>query len=83
MNVFAVAVTFLVVWWLILFMVLPFGAAPPEEVRQGHASSAPARPRLLIKILITTVIAIGITIAIQWFLQSGLIELRPSKPNAG
>lgn len=79
MNAFTTAITFLVIWWLILFMVLPFGAAPPDEVRQGHASSAPAKPRLMIKLLITTVLAIAATFAVQWFLQSGLIELRPPK----
>lgn len=79
MNVFTTAITFLVIWWLVLFMVLPFGAAPPDEVQDGHASSAPAKPRLLIKILVTTVLAIGVTLAVQWFLQSGLIELRPPK----
>lgn len=79
MNAFTTAITFLVIWWLILFMVLPFGAAPPDEVQDGHASSAPAKPRLLIKLLVTTVFAIGATFAVQWFLQSGLIELRPSK----
>ncbi len=79
MNAFTTAITFLVIWWLILFMVLPFGAAPPDEVRKGHASSAPAKPRLLLKLLITTILAIGATFAVQWFLQSGLIELRPPK----
>ena len=77
MNIFATAVIFIVCWWLILFMVLPFGAAPPEEVSEGHASSAPAKPRLGLKLLITTILAMGATFAVQWFLQSGLIELRP------
>ena len=79
MNLFTLALTFLVVWWLILFMVLPFGAAPPDDVGQGHAASAPARPRMLIKILVTTLLAIGITLAIQWLVQSGLIQLRPPR----
>ncbi|MEZ5932404.1 MAG: DUF1467 family protein [Alphaproteobacteria bacterium] len=77
MDLFTSGVTFLIVWWLILFMVLPFGAAPPDEVSEGHASSAPAKPRLLLKLLITTVLAIGATVLIHWFLQSGLVELRP------
>lgn len=81
MNTFATFVTFLVIWWLILFMVLPFGVAPPDVVEKGHASSAPAKPRILKKLLITTVLAIGVTFAVQWFVQSGLIELRPSKPD--
>ena len=79
MNTFATLVTFLVIWWLILFMVLPFGVAPPDVVEKGHASSAPAKPRILKKLLITTVLAIVVTVAVQWFVQSGLIELRPPK----
>ncbi|MGI9508713.1 MAG: DUF1467 family protein [Geminicoccaceae bacterium] len=77
MNVLSTALIFLVSWWLILFMVLPFGAAPSDEVVQGTVKSAPAKPRLLIKFLITTVLAIGATVGIQWLLQSGLIDLRP------
>ena len=79
MNLFTTALTFLVLWWLILFMVLPFGVAPPEEVEKGHASSAPARPRMLVKLLVTTLLAIAATYGVQWLLQSGVIELRPPK----
>jgi predicted secreted protein len=80
MNVFTTAITFVVIWWLILFMVLPFGAAPPDDVDRGHASSAPAKPRMLIKLLITTGLAICATLLAQWLLESGLIEIRPSQP---
>ena len=79
MNLFTSAITFLVIWWLILFMVLPFGASPPEDVQQGHAASAPAKPRMLIKLLVTTVLAIGATFAVQWFVESGIIQLRPPR----
>ena len=44
MDWFGTAVVFAIVWWLILFMVLPFGAAPPDEVEPGMATSAPAKP---------------------------------------
>ena len=81
MDLFGGIVVFVVVWWLVLFMVLPFGAAPPEEVEPGMATSAPERPRLLIKMLITTVIALALTFAIRWVLESGLISLR--EPTAG
>lgn len=79
MNLFTTALTFLVLWWLILFMVLPFGVAPPEDVEKGHASSAPARPRMLIKLLVTTLLAVAATYGVLWLLQSGVIELRPPK----
>jgi predicted secreted protein len=75
-DLFGGIVVFVMVWWLVLFMVLPFGAAPPEEVEPGMATSAPARPRLLVKLLITTVIALALTFAIRWVIDSGLISLR-------
>lgn len=77
MDWFTTSIVFAVVWWLILFMVLPFGAAPPDEVEPGMATSAPARPRLGIKLAVTTVLAALVTGLIMWALGSGLIELRP------
>ena len=78
MSWFGSAITFVVIWWLVLFMVLPFGAAPPEEVEPGMATSAPAKPRIGLKLAITTVIAALLTGAILWLADSGLIQLRPS-----
>jgi predicted secreted protein len=70
-------IVFAVVWWLILFMVLPFGAAPPDEVEPGMATSAPAKPRIGLKLAITTVLAMGVTALVVWLIDSGLIQLRP------
>jgi predicted secreted protein len=78
MTWFAAGVTFVIVWWLVLFMVLPFGAKPPEHVEPGMAPSAPARPRMGLKVAITTAIAAVLTALILWLLQSGLIQLRPA-----
>ena len=72
------AVVFAIVWWLILFMVLPFGAAPPDEVEPGMATSAPAKPRMALKLAITTVLAMLVTALIVWLINSGLIHLRPT-----
>jgi predicted secreted protein len=77
MSWLAAAVVFIMVWWLVLFMVLPFGAAPPDEVEPGMAPSAPARPRIALKLLITTAIAALLTAVIVWLIASGLISLRP------
>jgi predicted secreted protein len=78
MTWFTAALTFVIVWWLVLFMVLPFGASPPDDIEPGTAPSAPARPRMALKILITTGIALALTAGIVWVIQSGLISLRPA-----
>ena len=78
MDWLGTAVVFAIVWWLILFMVLPFGAAPPDEVEPGMATSAPAKPRMALKLAITTVLAALMTALIVWLMNSGLIQLRPA-----
>lgn len=77
MSVTGAIVTYGVVWWLIFFMALPFGAQPVERPEPGHVESAPARPRLLLKAGITTVLAGLATWGVAWLIDSGLITLRP------
>ena len=71
------AVTFAVVWWLVLFMVLPWGVQPDEEPVPGQERGAPARPRLLVKFAVTTVLAGLVTWGIKILIESGLISFRP------
>jgi predicted secreted protein len=78
MTWFAAGIIFVIVWWLVLFMVLPFGASPPDKVEPGMAPSAPDRPRMGLKVAITTVIAALLTALILWLIQSRLIHLRPA-----
>lgn len=64
------AAIFFVVWWLCLFIVLPFGvktqAEDPEGSIMGTTESAPARPRLLMKALATTALA-AVVVGILYF----------------
>ena len=77
MTLAGAIVTFVMVWWLIFFMALPFGAAPEAAPQAGNVESAPARPRLLLKAAVATVLAIAATWGIAWLIQSGLIDVRP------
>jgi predicted secreted protein len=57
---FALAIYF-IIWWIVLFAMLPIGVHTTEEEGQerpaGFAESAPHRPQLLPKMLATTVVA--------------------------
>ncbi len=77
MSIYEGIVTFAVSWWLVLFMVLPWGARPADEPVPGTVPSAPARPRLLLKFAVTTVLALLVTLAIKAVVESGLVDLRP------
>ena len=57
MTVFEFGVTYAVCWWLVLFMLLPQGAAPVASPAPGHARSAPANPRIRRKLKLATLFA--------------------------
>ena len=75
MDLFGGIVVYVIVWWLVLFTVLPWGVRPPAQPEKGHATSAPARPRLLLKFLITTVIATGFWFVVEYIITSGILRL--------
>jgi predicted secreted protein len=68
--------TYIVVWWIVLFAVLPWGVRPPETFVPGQAESAPENPRLLLKAGVTTLIAAVIWAGIYLVVQSDLISFR-------
>ncbi|MDJ1156763.1 DUF1467 family protein [Chelatococcus sp. SYSU_G07232] len=60
MTVSGALALYFVIWWIVLFAVLPFGVrsqAESGEVTHGTEPGAPVRPGLLRKALITTAIS--------------------------
>ena len=76
MSLISSIVVYLVIWWMTLFMVLPHGNRPPEDVEEGHATSAPEKPRVWLKIAITTAIATALFIVYVIVERSGLISVK-------
>jgi predicted secreted protein len=74
------AAIFLVVWWLVFLMALPFGVRPNEGDVPGADPGAPAQPHLLAKVLATTVVSVFVTWGVAWFLTSGYVEFHPPRP---
>jgi len=72
MGIATALVLFLLIWWLIFFMVLPTGVEPHDEEQTGTAGSAPARPRIGRKMLVTTGIALLVWGAVAALIASGL-----------
>ncbi len=66
-----------IIWWVVLLMVLPWGVKVPEEPEPGHAPSAPSRPMIGRKMLITTFIAAALWGVAYWLIESELLSLRP------
>ena len=70
MPIGSIIAIFFVVWWIVLFAVLPFGVRTQEEegeVILGTSPSAPAHPHLVRTAIITTIVAAVVTFLI-WLL---------------
>jgi predicted secreted protein len=52
---------YFIIWWVCLFVVLPWGVRNPheagEQVEQGNEAGAPVNPMLWRKVLVTTIVA--------------------------
>ena len=71
----AIAIYFLI-WWVVLFAVLPWGVRPQgAEGAPGTDPGAPLVPRLLAKLLWTTAIATLVFAACALVYVNGLISL--------
>ena len=69
-------VVYVLVWWITLFAVLPLWVTPAEPDDPGHAAGAPQRPRMLLKIAITTVVSALIWLAIYVLVKSPWLSFR-------
>jgi len=78
MTWFTGIMVYVIIWWVVLFAVLPFGIRVPEQQEPGHASSAPERPRLVFKAVVTTAIATVIFVGVYFLIESDLLSFRPT-----
>lgn len=74
----ALAIYF-IIWWLVLFLVLPFGIRNAHEsgeaVEEGHEPGAPVNPRLVRKAIITTILATAVFVIFYLAQTRGLLSL--------
>ena len=58
MNWFTAFVLYTIIWWTVLFVVLPFGTRPVADADEATGwRGAPERPQIGRKMLVTTLIA--------------------------
>ncbi len=73
----AIAVYF-IIWWLCLFIVLPWGVRNSHEsgmsVGEGHDAGAPVNPMLWRKVLVTTILAAAVFVIVYGTVSYGWIN---------
>ncbi|MDO9707879.1 DUF1467 family protein [Paracraurococcus lichenis] len=70
-------VVFFLIWWVALFAVLPIGTAPnPDGDPDTGWRGVPVRPRLLRKVLLTTLVAAVIWLGVYALIESDWLSFR-------
>ena len=75
MDAVSTLVVFLLLWWWVFLMSLPFGVRTEDAPEAGHAPSAPRRPMLLRKGLVSTASAGALTLVVDWVISAEIISL--------
>jgi predicted secreted protein len=77
MSWFTAIVLYVIVWWTLLFAVLPFGTRPVAEADEVTGwRGAPARPMIGRKVIATTIVATLVWGGIMLLIDSGWISFR-------
>ena len=65
--------TFFIIWWTVLFAVLPFGVRTQSEAGEivpGTPESARDKPQLVKVFVITTVVSVAVFALVRWIYLS-------------
>ena len=77
MNVVTGVVLFAMIWWTVLFAVLPLGVrANPDGQAAGGWRGTPERPNIAFKAAITTAVTALLWLACYGLIESGWISFR-------
>jgi len=67
---------YLVIWWTMLFTVLPLGVRRVENPGRGQDHGAPEAPRLLRKAIITSLVAAVLWLIFYYVHQADIFDFR-------
>jgi len=69
MSIIETIVFFVLCWWMVLYLTLPFGQKPDEDKIAGQAASAPKNPFIKRKMIATTLLTFIITFTFYMYMR--------------
>ena len=67
---------YIVLWWTVLFAVLPLGVRRVQDPGRGQERGAPERPQLLRKAIITSIVAAVLWVVFYVLHQADVFSFR-------
>ena len=84
MRAFNAAVMYVMIWWVVLFAVLPIGVRTLEHTDNPAGwQGAPQRPMMWRKLLVTTLVSFVLWGVAVVLIHQGWIDFRSTAPLAG
>lgn len=71
MSILTAIAVYFVIWWIVLFAILPWGVRSQhesEELVEGTEPAAPVRPMLVRKAVATTLVAAIVFAGVYWLI---------------
>ena len=75
MGLYTGFITFSVIWWVVLFIILPIGIRVPEQTEVGMATSAPANPNVKKKLLWVTILTTPVFFIAKWMIENNVLGI--------
>ena len=66
----------MIIWWVIVFTILPIGIKKPNKEEKGHAEGAPQNPQILKKFIITSLIAFVLWLLVFFIIKKQIFSFQ-------
>lgn len=76
MDWFTGIIVYVLLWWVLIFAVLPWGNKMSDDVELGNTASAPINPNIKKKFIITSLIALVLLVIIDTLIEFDAIDFR-------
>ena len=67
---------YMIIWWVIVFTILPIGIKKPNKAEKGHAEGAPQNPQILKKFIITSLIAFVLWLLVFFIIKTQIFSFQ-------
>jgi predicted secreted protein len=74
MGIVTGILVYVILWWMVFFMVLPWGIQPNEQPEVGHQPGAPYKPKLWMRALVTTAAASFAFLILYLFVPADMMQ---------
>lgn len=75
MGIVSGIIVYMMIWWVVIFAVLPLGVKHDSKHIQGHDIGAPQKTYLIHKFILTSILSGFIWLIVNHFIQANIINL--------